>query len=66
MAEVDIDMGDVIRMTSAFIDILTANEGTLINVSSALAFMPPAPVYGATKAAVHSYTPSHLVCVIQF
>ena len=28
MAEVDIDMGDVIRRTSAFIDLLTANEGT--------------------------------------
>jgi uncharacterized oxidoreductase len=50
----------VIRATSAFIDIITANKGTLINVSSALAFvpLPSAPIYCATKAAVHSYTQS--------
>jgi uncharacterized oxidoreductase len=59
-AEVDINLGGVIRTTSAFIDILTANKGTLINVSSALAFVPlsSAPIYCATKAAVHSYTQS--------
>src|SRR5437763_13740780 len=47
-------------MTSAFIDTLTANNGTLINVSSALAFvpMPSAPIYSASKAAIHSYTQS--------
>lgn len=47
-------------MTSAFIDILTANKGAVINVSSALAFvpLPSAPIYGATKAAVHAYTQS--------
>jgi len=58
--EMDINVGGVIRTTSALIDILTANEGTVINVSSALAFVPvPAmPVYSATKAAVHSYTQS--------
>jgi uncharacterized oxidoreductase len=58
--EMDINLGGVIRMTSAFIDILTANKGTLINVSSALAFVPlsSAPIYCATKAAVHSYTQS--------
>src|SRR5438874_9411782 len=38
MSEMNINVGGVIRMTSAFIDILTANKGTLINVSSALAF----------------------------
>ena len=37
-AEVNINVGGVIGMTSAFIDILTANKGTVINVSSALAF----------------------------
>jgi uncharacterized oxidoreductase len=60
MAEMDVNVGGVIRMTSALIDILTANEGTVINVSSALAFAPvPAmPVYSATKAAVHSFTQS--------
>jgi uncharacterized oxidoreductase len=58
--EMDINLGGVIRVTSAFIDILTANKGTLINVSSALAFVPlsSAPIYCATKAAVHSYTQS--------
>src|SRR5205809_4546926 len=59
-AEMNINVGGVIGMTSAFIDILTANKGTVINVSSALAFvpLPAAPIYSATKAAVHSYTQS--------
>lgn len=60
MAEMNINVGGVIGMTSAFIDILTANKGTVINVSSGLAFvpLPPAPIYSATKAAIHSYTQS--------
>src|SRR5437868_8552091 len=60
MTEVNINVGGVIGMTSAFIDILTANKGTVINVSSALAFvpLPAAPIYSATKAAIHSYTQS--------
>src|SRR6201993_3909796 len=60
MAEVDINVGGGIRMTSAFIDILAANKGTVINVSSGLAFvpLPSAPIYCATKAAIHSYTQS--------
>jgi uncharacterized oxidoreductase len=58
--EMDVNVGGVIRATSALIDLLTANKGTVINVSSALAFVPvPAmPIYSATKAAVHSYTQS--------
>src|SRR6266545_4748821 len=58
--EIDINLSGTIRTTSAFIDILTANKGTLINVSSGLAFVPlsSAPTYCATKAAVHSYTQS--------
>jgi uncharacterized oxidoreductase len=60
LAEVEINVGGVIRTTSALIDILTANQAAVINVSSALAFVPvPAmPIYSATKAAVHSYTQS--------
>jgi uncharacterized oxidoreductase len=60
MTEVNINVGGVIGMTSAFIDILIANNGTVINVSSALAFvpLPAAPIYSATKAAIHSYTQS--------
>src|SRR5438270_12841703 len=60
MTKVNINIGGVIVMTSAFIDILTRNKGSLINVSSGLAFvpLPPAPIYSATKAAIHSYTQS--------
>jgi uncharacterized oxidoreductase len=60
MTEMNVNVGGVIRTTSAFVDILAANKGTVINVSSALAFvpLPSAPVYCATKAAVHSYTQS--------
>ena len=47
MTEMNINVGGVIGMTSALIDILTKNKGTLINVSSALAFvpLPSAPIY---------------------
>ena len=60
MAEMNVNVGGVVRMTSAFIDILTANRGTVINISSALAFvpLPCIPIYCATKAAIHSYTQS--------
>jgi len=60
MTEMDINVGGVIRTTSTFIDLLTANKGTVINVSSGLAFvpLPCAPIYCATKAAIHSYTQS--------
>lgn len=60
MTEMNVNVGGVVGMTSAFIDILRANKGTVINVSSGLAFvpMPPAPIYSATKAAIHSYTQS--------
>ncbi len=60
MAEMNVNVGGVISTTSAFIDILTGNKGTVINISSALAFvpLPSAPIYSATKAAIHSYTQS--------
>ena len=60
MVEMDVNVGGVLRMTSAFSDVLTANRGTLINISSGLAFvpLPCLPIYCATKAAIHSYTQS--------
>ena len=60
MAEINVNVGGVIGTTSAFIDILRANKGTVINTSSAVAFvpLPSAPIYSATKAAIHSYTQS--------
>ena len=60
MTEMNINVGGVIGTTSALIDVLTSNKGTVINVSSGLAFvpLPAAPIYSATKAAIHSYTQS--------
>jgi uncharacterized oxidoreductase len=60
MTEVTVNVGGVIRMTSALIAVLKRNSGTVINVSSALAHvpLPCLPIYCATKAAIHSYTQS--------
>ncbi len=56
--ELDVNLAGPIRMVSLFIDQIKAQKGTIINVSSGLAFVPLhcAPVYCATKAALHSYT----------
>ncbi len=56
--ELDINLAGPIRTVSVLIDQLKRNQGTIINVSSGLAFVPlqAAPVYCATKAALHSYT----------
>ncbi len=57
-SELDINLAGPIRTTSVLIDRLKANRGTIINVSSGLAFVPLqlSPIYCATKAALHSYT----------
>ena len=57
-AELDVNLAGPIRMVSVFIDQLKANRGTILNVSSGLAFVPLqlSPIYCAMKAAVHSYT----------
>jgi uncharacterized oxidoreductase len=57
-SEIDINLSGPIRLVSALIDQIKRNKGTIINVSSGLAFVPlqAAPVYCATKAAMHSYT----------
>jgi uncharacterized oxidoreductase len=57
-SEVETNVCGPIRLVSALIAQITRNKGTIINVSSGLAFVPlhAAPVYCATKAAMHSYT----------
>ncbi len=57
--EVDIDFNGPIRMVHYFLpDMLKKPESAIVNVSSGLAFIPfaAAPVYSATKAALHSWT----------
>ncbi len=59
LAEIHTNLLGAIRVTAAFLPHLRTRRGaTLLNVSSALAFVPMArfPVYCATKAAVHSWT----------
>ncbi|WP_044007035.1 SDR family oxidoreductase [Jannaschia sp. CCS1] len=59
LKEVDINLNGVIRMVHAFQPHLTdRGETAIVNVSSALAFVPDAarPIYSATKAGLHAYT----------
>lgn len=57
-AEIDVNLVAPIRMVSVFIDQIKARRGSIVNVSSGLAFVPLqlSPIYCATKAALHSYT----------
>ncbi|SRR5665213_3511110 len=59
--EIDINLKGLIRMIQVFLPLLyKQKESVLMNVSSGLAYMPLsiAPVYCATKAAVHSFSMS--------
>ena len=57
--EIAINLEAPIHFSKMFIPhLLAKNNSCIINVSSGLAFLPPvmAPVYGATKAGLHSFT----------
>jgi len=59
--EIDTNLKGPIRMNAIFLPHLkTKAAAAIVNVSSGLAFvpLPSAPVYCATKAALHSYTQS--------
>src|SRR4051794_12396440 len=62
MAEVNINLGGVITTTSAFVDILTANKGTVINVSSALALVPLPPLRRSTAQPRRQFTLTRSPC----
>lgn len=59
--EIDINLSGPLRMVQQFLPHLRGRpEAAIVNVSSGLAFVPMAiaPVYCATKAAMHSFTQS--------
>lgn len=59
--EVDVNFGAIVRLCARFVPMLMQQpQACLLNVSSGLAFapFPSAPVYSATKAALHSFTQS--------
>ena len=59
--EIEINLSGPVRMIQQFLPLLKTRPGALIvNVSSGLAFVPmlAAPVYSATKAAIHSFCQS--------
>ena len=59
--EIEVNLGGPVRMVQQFLPHLLTRPGAMIvNISSGLAFvpLPAAPVYCATKAAMHSYTQS--------
>lgn len=57
--EIDVNLKGLIQVSSAFLPLLRQQPSArLVHVGSALAYVPltAAPVYSATKAAVHSFT----------
>jgi uncharacterized oxidoreductase len=57
--EIDINLSGPVRMVQQFLPhLLTVKDSLIVNVSSGLAFvpMPVAPIYSATKAALHAYS----------
>ncbi|MDB5850398.1 MAG: short-chain dehydrogenase [Rhodoferax sp.] len=57
--EIDINLRGPVHMVQQFLPQLQARkQGAIINITSGLAFVPLAiaPVYSATKAALHAYT----------
>lgn len=57
--EIDVNLKGLINVAAAFLPLLRAQPSArLVNVGSGLAYVPlvAAPVYSATKAAVHSFT----------
>ena len=57
--EIDINLKGTLLMNKVFLPLLKRNSNpAIVNVSSGLAFtpLPVAPVYSASKAAIHSYT----------
>ncbi|HVM31543.1 MAG TPA: SDR family NAD(P)-dependent oxidoreductase, partial [bacterium] len=57
--EVETNLKGLIRVSRAFLPLLMGQAAsTLVNISSGLAFLPLGltPLYGATKAGVHSFT----------
>lgn len=59
--KIDINLNGAIKMVHYFLPLLLEpKEAAIVNVSSGLAFVPltAAPVYCATKAAIHSWTRS--------
>ncbi len=60
-AEVDTNLTALAKLTALFIPLLKqADDAAIVNVSSGLALVPKAaaPIYCATKAAVHSFSKS--------
>lgn len=57
--EISINLSGTIQMVHKFLPhLLKKKSSAIVNVSSGIAFMPysSAPIYSATKAAIHSYT----------